>query len=146
VRVRAFFIARPAPRVAAARAVAFGATGLARARSAAGVTWTCRSAGAPWAARLGHTSVVDAVGAIYVIGGGDRSTTYEDVWASTDGGARAGLGRGGGPGGTLGGYSSGVRRGTAKGYCGGSDVVPAGVPWVLDAVLGDRLELIWGVL
>ena len=49
---------------------------------------------APWAARRHHTSVVDAVsGAIYVIGGvGSGSTTYNDVWASTDGGARAGLG------------------------------------------------------
>ena len=38
---------------------------------------------APWAARRYHTSVVDAAGAIYVIGG-----LYNDVWASTDGGAR----------------------------------------------------------
>ncbi len=50
---------------------------------------------APWAARFGHTSVVDAAGAIYVIGGyGGGGTTFHDVWASTDGGARAGLGRG----------------------------------------------------
>ncbi len=35
-----------------------------------------------------HTSVVDAAGAIYVIGGrsGD-DTYYNDVWVSTDGGA-----------------------------------------------------------
>jgi hypothetical protein len=92
----AVFIARPAPRVAAPRAVAFGATGRARARSAAGVTWTCRTASAPWAARFGHTSVVDAAsGAIYVIGGWGG---YSDVWASTDGGARAGLRQGGGRG------------------------------------------------
>ncbi len=51
--------------------------------------------------------MVDAAGAIYVIGGGG----YEDVWASTDGGARAGLGRGGGPG-----YSRGYSRGYYKGY------------------------------
>jgi hypothetical protein len=43
--------------------------------------------------------VVDAVsGAIYVIGGTDGgiffTTNFNDVWASTDGGARAGLGRG----------------------------------------------------
>jgi hypothetical protein len=32
--------------------------------------------------------VVDAAGAIYVIGGqGSGSTYYKDVWASTDGGA-----------------------------------------------------------
>jgi hypothetical protein len=55
--------------------------------SAAGVTWTSRTANAEWAARVGHTSVIDALGAIYVIGGyGD--TGYQDVWASTDGGAR----------------------------------------------------------
>ncbi len=56
---------------------------------AAGVTWTSRTTSAPWDARYGHTSVVDAVsGAIYVIGGYSGTTTfYKDVWASTDGGA-----------------------------------------------------------
>ncbi len=78
--------------------------------SAAGVNWTCRTASAPWAARYGHTSVIDAAGAIYVIGG-TGSTTFQDVWASTDGGARAGLGRGGWSGGTRGG-TLGVLRGT----------------------------------
>ena len=54
---------------------------------------------APWAARYQHKSVVDAAsGAIYVIGGYDGTTDYNDVWASTDGGARAGLRRGGGRG------------------------------------------------
>ncbi len=116
-------IARPAPRVAAARVVAFGATGRTRARSAAGVTWTCRTASAPWAGRsYGHTSVVDAAGAtgsgIYVIGGtgsvGGELTFYNDVWVSSDGGVRAALGRGG--------YSRGYLRGTTgvlrstKGY------------------------------
>jgi hypothetical protein len=41
--------------------------------------------------------VVDAAGAIYVIGGdgggGSPTPYYHDVWASTDGGARAGLGQ-----------------------------------------------------
>ncbi len=34
--------------------------------------------------------MVDAAGALYVIGGynGDSGTGYHDVWASTDGGAR----------------------------------------------------------
>jgi hypothetical protein len=65
--------------------------------------------------------VVDAIaGAIYVIGGvaGGGSTIYNDVWASTDGGARAGLGRGG----ALGGYYRGTK-GTAEvlqGVLGGS--------------------------
>ncbi len=53
--------------------------------SAAGVTWTSRTTSAPWAARLWHTSVIDAAGAIYVIGGYDGG--LQDVWASTDGGA-----------------------------------------------------------
>ncbi len=52
----------------------------------AGATWTSRTTSAPWAARYFHTSVVDAAGAIYVIGG-VGSTSYQDVWASTDGGA-----------------------------------------------------------
>ncbi len=63
--------------------------------------------------------MVDAVsGTIYVIGGWDSITYYNDVWASTDGGARAGLGRGGGRGVHRGG-TTGVRRGTiggTKGY------------------------------
>ena len=46
---------------------------------------------APWAARYSHTSVVDAAGAIYVIGGTGSGTLFQDVWASIDGGARAGL-------------------------------------------------------
>ena len=97
--------------VLAARArLRFGVSGVrCRARSAAGVTWTCRTAKAGWAARSGHTSVVDAnSGAIYVLGGtyGDGTTGYNDVWATTDGGARAG-GRGVGRRGTPGGYPKG---------------------------------------
>ncbi len=46
-------------------------------------------ASAPWEARLGHTSVVDAAGAIYVIGGYGCGTGFvNDVYVSTDGGAR----------------------------------------------------------
>jgi hypothetical protein len=51
--------------------------------------------------------VIDAAGAIYVIGGFGSGTTYHDVWASTDGGARAGLSQGG----LVGGYSWGVPHG-----------------------------------
>jgi hypothetical protein len=46
--------------------------------------------------------VVDAAGAIYVIGGDGFNGIYysqlQDVWASTDGGARAGLSLGDGRG------------------------------------------------
>jgi hypothetical protein len=59
--------------------------------------WRCRTKTAPWAARYGHTSVVDAAGAIYVIGGfysGTNATYYKEVWASTDGGAQPDLGVG----------------------------------------------------
>jgi hypothetical protein len=56
------------------------------ARVAAGVTWTSRTPSAPWAAREGHTSVIDAAGAIYVIGSYDGGTYFNNVWASTDGG------------------------------------------------------------
>jgi hypothetical protein len=55
--------------------------------------------------------VVGAACAIYVIGGTDTGSTYfDDVWASTDGGARAGL---------MGysGYYRGYYRGT-RGYLG----------------------------
>ncbi len=54
---------------------------------AAGATWTSRTPSAPWAARSGHTTVMDAAGAIYVIGGFSGTTFYNDVWVSTDGGA-----------------------------------------------------------
>ncbi len=64
-------------------------------RSAVGVTWTSRTSGAQWAARQGHSTVIDAAGAIYVLGG-LGTTNYNDVWVTTDGGARAGLGRVGG--------------------------------------------------
>ncbi len=78
----AVFIARPATRAAARAFVGSRA-------SAAGAMWRCRTASAPWAGRQGHTTVVDAAGAIYVIGGVGFSGAYlNDVWASTDGGAR----------------------------------------------------------
>ncbi len=55
----------------------------------AGATWTRVIASAPWAARAGHTSAIDAAGAIYVIGGGSTGfgSNYNDAWVSADGGA-----------------------------------------------------------
>ncbi len=52
--------------------------------------WRCRTASAPWAGRHGHTTVIDAAGAIYVIGGYSSGSGiyFNDVYASTDGGAR----------------------------------------------------------
>jgi hypothetical protein len=59
---------------------------------AAGASWTLMTANAPWAARMGHTSVIDAIGNIYVLGGeglynnncdGDKPF-YNDVWRSAD--------------------------------------------------------------
>ncbi len=73
------------------------------------MTWTSLTTSAPWVARSGHTSVVDAAGAIYVIGGVNSATVYNDVWASTDGGARPDLGRGDGSAGRQGGYYSHFR-------------------------------------
>jgi hypothetical protein len=82
----AVLIARPAarrrPRVRFASVSSVG-----RPAFAAGATWRCRTTSAPWAARSGHTSVIGAAGAIYVIGGlGGGATRFQDVWASTDGG------------------------------------------------------------
>ncbi len=60
---------------------------------AAGVSWTDRTTRAPWEGRYGHTSVIDAAGAIYVLGGfgsflPSAPGSYDkDVWVSTDGGA-----------------------------------------------------------
>jgi hypothetical protein len=95
----------------------FGATGRVMCASATGITWTSRTLKAEFGPRDGHTSVVDAAGAIYVIGGGIQDGTYfNDVWASTDGGARPDS-VGGGRGGALGGYYRGTQ-GT-QGYSGG---------------------------
>ncbi len=102
----AVLIARPASRAPRVRLSI-------RARSAAGVSWTSRTTGAPWAGRFGHTSVIDAAGAIYVLGGyrfTTRSTYYRDVWVSTDGGVRARTRAGGGGG--VGGYKVGTLGGT----------------------------------
>ena len=77
------------PRV---RGVRFGAIGFrVMCASAAGRTFANRALKAEWAARYAHTSVVDAAGAIYVLGGESNTGYFQDVWASTDGGARAGL-------------------------------------------------------
>ena len=54
---------------------------------AAGATWSLRTASAPWAGRIYHTSVTDAAGAIYVVGGTGSTGNLNDVWVSTDGGA-----------------------------------------------------------
>jgi hypothetical protein len=80
---------------------------------AAGATWTLVIASAPWAARGDHTSMIDAAGAIYVIGGGGfTDTRYDDVWKSTDGGQdRAPAGYSGGTGWVLLGYYRGIRGG-----------------------------------
>jgi hypothetical protein len=62
-----------------------------------------RTAKAPWAARIGHTSVIDTAGAIYVIGGCDGNTHLNDVLKSADGGADSGF-TSGGTWGILGGF------------------------------------------
>ncbi len=74
------------------------------------MNWTIRTAKAGWGYtdRFSHTSVVDAAGAIYVIGGWNDPTPLQDVWASTDGGARPDSVQGGSVGRVL----EGVRRGT----------------------------------
>ncbi len=70
---------------------------------------------APWPARWGHSTVIDAAGAIYVIGG-YNGTYFNDVLVSTDGGARPNSA--GGRGGT--GGTQGCSRGTRvyQGDCG----------------------------
>jgi hypothetical protein len=59
---------------------------------------------------MGHTTVIDAAGAIYVIGGNGDNTTFQDVWVSTDGGARPDSVRG-----VLGGVLEGGTRGGTHG-------------------------------
>jgi hypothetical protein len=58
-------------------------------RAFTGVTWVWRPviASSEWARRRSHTTVMGAAGAIYVIGGYDGTTVFNDVLVSTDGGA-----------------------------------------------------------
>jgi hypothetical protein len=57
---------------------------------AAGATWVRVTEHAAWEVRSAHTSVIDATGAIYVLGGNTgRAAGFKDlndVWRSTDGG------------------------------------------------------------
>jgi hypothetical protein len=57
--------------------------------------------------------VIDAAGAIYVIGGSRAGTLYQDVWASTDGGVRPDF-----VGGVVGWYTRWVLGGTMGYYRG----------------------------
>jgi hypothetical protein len=108
----AVFIARPATRLSGSHALA------------AGAMWRCRTASAPWAGRSGHTSVIDAAGAIYVIGGysyNGTNTYFNDVWVSTDAGARPDSVRA-----WPGGYWVGTQ-GNTGGYSRGSLGIPRGL-------------------
>ena len=53
---------------------------------AAGATWT-RITTAPWAARFAHTTVIDAAGSMYLMGGLSNSAAFNDVWQSAGAGA-----------------------------------------------------------
>ncbi len=78
----AVFIARPRR---ADGHVCFCVVSLVVRMRAAGATWTLVIASAPWAARSAHTTVIDAAGAIYVLGGGTGGSSYfNDVWKSSD--------------------------------------------------------------
>ena len=73
----------------------------------AGVTWSMAAVFTPWAARSGHTTVIDAAGTMYLIGGNGDYGNLNDVWSSADKGANR---RRGTPGGTQGGTQA-IRRG-----------------------------------
>jgi hypothetical protein len=92
---------------------------------AAGATWRL-VVSAPWNAREWHTSVINAAGHLFVIGGKSTGVNLRDVYVSTDAGAWPDLVRGGRVGtgwalrGTRGGtrgYSRGYSRGTQGVLC-----------------------------
>jgi hypothetical protein len=73
--------------------------------------------------------VIDAAGAIYVIGGRGGGTDYKDVWVSTDGGAQPDSVKGAWSGGSQSGYYKGTQRyymGMLQGYYGGTTEVLRG--------------------
>ncbi len=88
-------------------------------------------ASAPWAGRYGHTSVIDAAGAIYVLGGMSYigGTTeyifFNDVWKSTDRGVNRTRR-------VLGGYSRGSQ-GVIDEYSRGAPGIPQGTRGVRGA-------------
>ena len=85
-------------------------------------------ASAPWDARTYHTTVIDAAGAIYVIGGFNGRTHYKDVWVSTDGGAYRTRG-------VLDGCLR-VLEGLLRGYLWGTQRYSRGIEGVLSGYLG----------
>ena len=54
---------------------------------AAGTTWKLVAGDAPWAARAGHTTVIDAASTMFLMGGIDGQKAYNDVWQSSGAGA-----------------------------------------------------------
>jgi hypothetical protein len=57
-------------------------------RRTAGATWSLAAVITPWAARFGHTTVIDAAGTMYLIGGFHGfNTNLNDVWSSANKGA-----------------------------------------------------------
>ncbi len=79
------------------------------------------SANASWAGRCGHTTVIDAAGNIYVMGGvGDGIGNYfNDVWVGTNKGANRTQG-----------YSAGTQE-VLTGYTGGTQETLKGAQGVL---------------
>ena len=53
---------------------------------AAGATWAVMNEAAAWGRRFDHTTVIDATGAIYVLGGRGNFKYFNDVWRGTAGG------------------------------------------------------------
>jgi hypothetical protein len=105
--------------------------------------WNRAENQAPWDGRYGHTSVIDAAGAIYVLGGkGGTFTLYQDVWVSTNGGAdwtRAGSTRG---------IRMVARGGTRRALVGPFWILDGtlGAFWVLGRYLGGTQMMLTGYL
>ena len=75
------------------------------------MTWSLVTSNAPWAARSAHTTVIDAAGTMFLIGGQGDTGFLNDVWSSADKGANRTQG------GVLKGYSKGTQR-VLQGYSG----------------------------
>ncbi len=94
------------------------------------------NANASWPARRGHTTVIDAAGTIYLMGGSDARNGFNDVWVGTNKGANRTQGHSAGTQEVLIGYTgyTGGTQETLKGAQGVLKEASRGTPGALEGL------------